>query len=386
MTTGGFPLYIIEALRSNADLSADPPDIADVATVLQLRLDQATPAARDIAGLAAAAGTSFSLDLLTEASDHDADVVVGAVDELWHRRIMRELGDGYDFSHDLLREAAYSTVSPAQRWLLHRRLAQSLELLHAGHTDAVAGLAEQYARGGRPARALEYYRQAADVAAGMLAHADAIRLHRQALAIVTRLPPGRDADRQELAVLQAMAAPLNARLGYASAELQEVLERAMVLAERLGATGARVAGLLALWASRIVQGRTADSYQTAALARSLVDPDSELAGAAHFAVGGSAINLGRLAEGLREMQTAAALGMTTSLQVGTRPDVHALAWSAHAHWLLGDAGQAAAAAAGAVDLARAATTPTTWSWPSPIAASPSRCAATPGPWPAPSPS
>ncbi len=358
VTTGGFPLYIIEALRSNADLSADPPDIADVAAVLRLRLDQATPAARDIAGLAAAAGTSFSLDLLTEASDHDADVVVGAVDELWHRRIMRELGDGYDFSHDLLREAAYSTVSPAQRWLQHRRLAQSLELLHAGHTDAVAGrLAEQYARGGRPARALEYYRQAADVAAGMLANADAIRLHRQALAIVTRLPPGRDADRQELAVLQAMAAPLNARLGYASAELQEVLERAMVLAERLGATEARVAGLLALWASRIVQGRTADSYQTAALARSLVDPGSELAGPAHFAVGGSAINLGRLAEGLREMQAAAGLGMTTSLQVGTRPDVHALAWSAHAHWLLGHDDQAAAAAAGAVELARAADHP-----------------------------
>jgi hypothetical protein len=118
-----------------------------------------------------------------------------------------------------------------------------------------------------------------------------------------------------------------------------------------------VAGLLALWASRIVQGRTAGSYQTAALARSLVDPGSELAGAAHFAVGGSAINLGRLEEGLREMQTAAALGMTISLQVGTRPDVHALAWSAHAHWLLGHDDQAAAAAAGAVDLARAADHP-----------------------------
>jgi DNA-binding SARP family transcriptional activator len=354
VTTGGFPLYVIEAVRSNADLSADPPAIADVAAVLRKRLDQATPAARDIAGLAAAAGTSFSLDLLTEASDHDADVVVGAVDELWHRRIMRELGDGYDFSHDLLRDAAYSSVSPPRRWLLHRRLAQGLELLHAGHTDAVAArLAEQYARGGRTGRALEYFRQAADVAAGMLAHADAVRLHRQALDIVTRMPPGRDTDRRELAILQAIAAPLNARLGYASAQLQEVLERALVLAERLGADEARVAGLLALWTSRIVQGRTADSYQTAALARSLVAPDSDLAGPAHFGVGGSAIALGRPAEGLRELQLAATLDSgTTSLHVGTRPDVHGRAWSAHAHWLLGQDAAAATAAAQAIELAR----------------------------------
>ena len=79
---------------------------------------------------------------------------------------MRELGDGYDFSHDMLREAAYAGVSPPKRWLLHRRVAQGLELLHADDTDAVAAqLAGQYARGGRGDRALAYYRRAADVAA-----------------------------------------------------------------------------------------------------------------------------------------------------------------------------------------------------------------------------
>ena len=80
---------------------------------------------------------------------------------------MRELREGYDFSHDLLREAAYGQVSPPKRWLLHRRLAQALELLHADDTDAVsAQLAEQYARGGRPGQAVAYYRRAADVAGG----------------------------------------------------------------------------------------------------------------------------------------------------------------------------------------------------------------------------
>jgi hypothetical protein len=71
-----------------------------------------TAAAREVASLAAAMGTNFTLDLLTEASDLDADIVVGAVDELWRRRIIHEFRDGYDFSHDMLRETAYTQVSP----------------------------------------------------------------------------------------------------------------------------------------------------------------------------------------------------------------------------------------------------------------------------------
>ena len=215
--TGGFPLYIIEAARGTADPGGTPLPAGDLAAVLRKRLDQGTAAAREVAGLAAAVGTNFTLDLLTEASDLDADLIVEAVDELWRRRIMREFRDGYDFSHDLLRETAYAGISPPRRWLLHRRIAQGLELLHAEDTDGVAAqLAEQYARAGRPERAVAYYQRAADVAAGMFAHAEAIRLHEKALSIIAAMPAGRDRDSRELAVLEAMAAPLNARYGYSS--------------------------------------------------------------------------------------------------------------------------------------------------------------------------
>jgi hypothetical protein len=40
---------------------------------------------------------------------------------------MREYRDGYDFSHDLLRETAYTLISPPKRWLLHRRVAQAAD-------------------------------------------------------------------------------------------------------------------------------------------------------------------------------------------------------------------------------------------------------------------
>jgi len=354
-TTGGFPLYVIEAVRGTVDAGAPARPAGDLTAVLRNRLDQVTAPGRDVAGLAAAVGTDFSLDLLTEASDLDAGTVVEAVDELWRRRILREFGDGYDFSHDLLRDAAYAQVSPPRRWLLHRRVAQSLELLHADDTDLVsAQLAEQYARGGRPGRAVGYYRRAADVAAARFAHAEAIRLHKRALSIVAGLPEGKARDAEELAIREAMAAPLNARYGYASTELQHTLERAIELAESLGRGDSRVTGMLALWTSRFVQGRTADSYQVATTALAAVPSGSELTGPAHFAVGGAAVSLGRPAEALHHFELAAALtGGNLSLTVGTRPDVHTLAWGAHAHWLLGHDEAALASCQGAIKLARA---------------------------------
>ena len=354
-TTGGFPLYVIEAVRGGADPGGVPRPASDLTAVLRNRLEQASAAAREVAGLAAAAGTNFTLDLLTEASDLDAGAVVAAVDELWRRRIVREFRDGYDFSHDLVRDAAYAQVSPPKRWLLHRRVAQALELLHADDADTVsAQLAEQYARGGRPGRAVAYYRRAADVAAGMFAHAEAIRLHRAALSMVRRMPEGKDRDRRELEVLEAMAAPLNARYGYSSAELQRALERSINLAESLGRRDSTLTGLVALWATQFVQGRIADGYQTATRALTLVDPSSDLSGPAHFAVGGSAVSLGRPAEGLGHLELAAQLASgAVWLSVGTRSDVQGTAFAAHAHWLLGHDTEALSALHDAIKLARA---------------------------------
>ena len=354
-TTGGFPLFVIEAARGSADLRSAPLPSADLSAVLRRRLAEATGAAREVAGLAAAVGTNFSLDLLTEASDLDADAVVTAVDELWRMRIMREFSDGYDFSHDLLRETAYAEVSPPKRWLLHRRIAQSLELLHADGTDAVATqLAEQYSRGGRPERAVHYYQRAADVAAGMFAHAEAIRLDKKALAIIGDMPAGRDRDSRELAVLEQMAAPLNAKFGYSSLELQQTLERSVTLGEALGHRDSVVNCLVALWGTRFVQGHTSDGYRLALRALELAEPESELSSLAHFGVGGSSVSLGMPADAIRHLELATSLGRGALwLVIGSRADVHSVAWSAHAHWLLGQAGEALSRSEEAIERCRA---------------------------------
>ncbi|MDQ0379752.1 ATP-binding protein [Amycolatopsis thermophila] len=348
-TTGGFPLYVVEAVRGKALPGSD------LTAVLRNRVEQAGSAARRVAGLAAAVGRDFTLALLTEASDLEPDTVVRAVDELWRRRIFHECGDGYDFSHELLRDTAYRLVSPPNRWLLHRRIAQALEMLHAGDTDPVSGrLAEQYARGGRPDRAVSFYRRAAAFASSTFAHAEAIRLHQEALDLVRAQPDSRESARAELSILETMAAPLNARYGYASPQVQHALERTIDLARQLGRRDSALTAMVGLWASRFVQGRTGEAYELATTVLNLVDPDSELRGAAHFTFGGSATSLGRPAEALQHFDLAVKLsGDAPLLTVGTRLDVHATAWAAHPHWLLGHTGEAVAAAVDAIGLARA---------------------------------
>jgi DNA-binding SARP family transcriptional activator len=351
--TGGFPLYVIEAMRSAAEPGSAPVPAGDLAAVLRQRLAQTTPAAQEVAQLAAATGADFTLDLLTEASDLDAGTVVGAVDELWRRRIVRELGDGYEFSHDLLRDAAYDSVSPPRRWLLHRRLAAALELLHGDDTGPVAAqLAAHHARGGHPARAVTCYQQAAEIAAGRFAHGEAIRLYREALALLRGLPPGPGRDSEELAVLHAMAAPLNARDGYASPELRGLVERSITLAESLGRTESLITGLVTMWTSQFVRGETTASYSTGCRALALAEPGTELSSAAHFAVGGAALSLGRPAEAARHLAEAARSASDLWLFVGTRPDVHAPSFAAHAHWLLGEDAQADAVSGECVQRAR----------------------------------
>ena len=359
--TGGYPLYLVEAIRSASELGGDRPlsSFADLSSVLRNRLEAASPHAREVAELASAVGRDFTLDLLTEASDLSVDDVVRSVDELWRQGIFREQLSGYDFSHDLVRDAAYASVSPPHRWLLHRRIAQSLQILHGEREDDVAvQLAEQYDRGGRPDRARHYYRRAAQLAAAVFANTEAVRCFRRCLELVAQQTLGRARDEEELDVLLEMSPPLNAIHGYSSPQLQATLERSAHLAEKLSRPRDLMSCFVGLAAVRFVQGHVTDAYQFAIRAHDLAETEPRTAGQAYLMVAGSLTTLGRLEEALDHFKRGRELSRgSVSLIVGTLPEVHGLAWSAHAHWLLGDPEQAVAACREAVEIAKSADHP-----------------------------
>ncbi len=157
--------------------------------VLHARLSQLSAPARELAEQAAAIGREFTLPVLARASDQDEDGLVRSLDELWQRRIVRDASghgtEAYDFTHDKLREVAYNSLSAARRRLLHRRIAQAMESVHAHMPDAVSGqVATHYELAGRYEQAIPHYQRAAEVAQQVYANADAIRYDRRALALL----------------------------------------------------------------------------------------------------------------------------------------------------------------------------------------------------------
>ncbi len=361
--SGGYPLYVVEAargaLRGSEPSTPGSVDKAGLGAVLRRRLSELSPQAQRCAALAAAVGRDFPLDLLVEASDEDEVTVVRAVDELWRRHVLRQVDRGYDFTHDLLRAQAYASVDPAQRWLEHRRLAAALQVLHAADLEPVAArLADQLERAGRPAEAVPFYLQAGMAASRIFANAEALRLFRHCLDIVTSAPPSRERDQRELEVRQAMSAPLNALRGYADREVRQTFERSVELAASLDRTDLELASLVGLWAATFVQGNIDASHKIATRAIELADQVPRLANQAHFSLGGTAVTLGRPETAVAELGLACELSPgTVSLTVGSRPEVHARAWVAHAWWLLGDEAVAADEAKRAVDDARSANHP-----------------------------
>ncbi len=209
--TEGHPLFIVEMVRAGfvQDASAPAkhaaamvalpiPLPAKVRQVIQTRLAQLSPPARGMIELASVVGRAFTYAVLAHAADLSEDLLVGCLDECWRRRIIREQGDGaYDFSHDQLRQAAYSGLSRTRRRWLHGRVAQALETVHAGELDAVAGIvAGHYEAAGLPAQALAYYDRAAAAARRIYAHGESLIALEKAIALQEALPA---ADRCGLA-------------------------------------------------------------------------------------------------------------------------------------------------------------------------------------------
>jgi DNA-binding SARP family transcriptional activator len=197
--TEGNPLFVVEMVRAGIEAPRQEvffkqsdeylPNLKDlpakVQSVLETRLLQVSPPTRKLLGVAATIGREFSLALLREAGGCDEESMVRALDELWQRRIIREHGqDGYDFSHDKLREVAYWTMSSARRRLMHRQIAQALQILYAAELDSISHqLAAHYEHAGLPRQAIPFYLRAAEVAGNIYANEEAIFLLRRGIAL-----------------------------------------------------------------------------------------------------------------------------------------------------------------------------------------------------------
>jgi len=359
--TGGYPLFVVEMVRADLGrVSANPPEsdrpnwqppFEDARTlpprmhaVLVGRLLQLSASARDFAEIGATIGHEFTLALLNTVGNADADSAVQALDELWHKRIVREHGmNSYDFTHDKLREVAYAEISAPQRRMLHNRVAQALEAMHAEDLDTVSGqIASHYERAGMIEQAIPFYQRAAVVAQSVYANLDAISLLSRSLELLELLPAGSKRDKQELSLRLALAPLYRVTKGWATPELERVLERALALCDMVGDDAQRAQTLYGLQSVYVVQARlervqmVSDELQTL-YQRSLGIAPLPFAG---MMLAGAQLHLGRITQANAQFaEIIAAHDPDQLLQLqesqGVNYAAHARAWQAHALWCLG---------------------------------------------------
>ncbi len=300
--TEGHPLYVVEVARGGM-ATLDRPRDADpsvsrlpprILAAIGSRLDQLSEEATEGLEIAATIGRAFTFEVLEQASELEEAALVRALDELWQRQIVREQGlNSYDFGHDRIRDAAYARIGPRRRRLLHRRVAQALELLRAADLDTVsAQIAAHYDAAGLASKAIEWFERAAAVADRVSANVEEVRYLARAVELIGQRPPSLERDRDELRLQIALASPTVASRGYATGDFAVALDRARILAATVHDRRSEVLALNGLTAAQIVHGEVRRSLETGRAAVALVADYPELVTACEMSYAGSMTALG----------------------------------------------------------------------------------------------
>jgi DNA-binding SARP family transcriptional activator/predicted ATPase len=362
-STKGNPLFIVESVRASLENRASskittPPRVQ---AVIAARLAQLSPPAYELAGLAATIGQPFSFDLLAKATDWDEDSLFRALEELWQRRIIDGQGAGaYDYTHDLLREEAYTELGPIRRKALHRRVARALEELYAPDFEDVSGrLAAHYDAAGMAEQSIRYYRIAASAAKQRFADVEAADLIRRALRLCREFPRTAKRDMEELELLVTLGPSLVTTQGYSMPEVGETYQRGLMLSERCGDRKHAFSLLSGAWVFHIVRGDLEESRRLAqqCLEGASREGVSAQEKAGHFILGSSLLHLGQLAASREHIEQAlpsydSVPHPALALFAGSDVGVFCRAYLAHVLWLLGDAKEAVTKSNEAVALAR----------------------------------
>ena len=250
--TAGHPLFTLELLRGmqeRRDLQRDEegrwvegPALrwetlpARVEGAIGQRIERLAPELKEILAVACVEGEVFTAQVIANVQESDLRQVLRMLTtdlQRQHRLVQAQdeqhIGSQnlshYRFGHVLFRDYLYSNLSPGERGLLHRRVGTALEALYEGKLEEIAArLVHHFA--GDPEKEQRYARLAGERAAAQYANEEALLHLSHALELTPEsdLPErfalllareqvydrqsDRDAQRQDLAVLEEVAAAL----------------------------------------------------------------------------------------------------------------------------------------------------------------------------------
>lgn len=252
--TDGIPLYIeeltktiletdlperLEAGEPLADLlvRAIPETLQDS---LEARLDHC-PQGKHVAQWGAVIGREFAYDLLAALID-DSNLLNQGLSELIGAELIYRSGTRasptYIFKHALVRDTAYESLLVKHRRRYHAAIGRVLTADFPDVADAEPELvANHFAEGGKPERAIELLQSAAkreiQRSAGRVAQGHL----QQALRIISTLPDNADRAHAEIRCHLLLGPLISASQGNAHPDVEATYQRAVRLCEQTRDTG-----------------------------------------------------------------------------------------------------------------------------------------------------
>ena len=251
-----------------------------VRQLLRRRLQALPPAVYRVLEAASVVGTVFTVAAVAAGSQAPVEDVEAVCEGLAaQQHLLNDVGlrvwpDGtsggrYRFQHALYQQVLYDQIGTARRMQLHRRIGVRLEAGYGARArELAAQLALHFERGGETSQAVSYWQQAADNAARLDAHHEAIAILTKGLALLATLPESPERARHELTLQLALGASVVATKGLGAPEGYQVYSRAHALGQQVGEPGQRFQALHGLYR---YYGLQAELRTATALAEQLRD-------------------------------------------------------------------------------------------------------------------
>ncbi len=226
-----------------AELDAPP----NVRLVVARRLARLSDLTQKMLATAAVIGRLFSFEILQSSSGADADSILERVEEAEKAGLVFSVAHSpkarFAFSHELIRQSVLAALSAPRRQRLHLEVADAIERTCSAARqskyrrsidDHAAELAYHYARGGNPAKAVEYCTRAIVRFADLGSNAEVLAQFESGLELLQQLPDDVGRAELELDLRNASGGTLGDSKGYASPESAQSSSRAMLLGRRPG--------------------------------------------------------------------------------------------------------------------------------------------------------
>ncbi len=312
----GVPLYIEELTKAvlesgflaqrdgRFELTGALPPVAIPASLqesLAARLDRLGPL-KEVAQIAAAIGKEFSYELIAAVAEWPDRDLESALRQLVEAELLFCRGTPpdavYSFKHALVQDAAYQALVRERRKALHERIAR---VLASDFPEVMATnpelIAHHCTEAGLDEEAVEFWRDAGEMALARGSPREAVADLENALKILSRFPESGPRSRTELGLQTALGNALIAARGFAAPETGEAFGRAWSLSQQLGDQSRRLPVLYGRWIFHIARADVAEALEAAGEMMRHAEGRGETAAAlvAHRAMANTWFFLGNLA-------------------------------------------------------------------------------------------